>query len=578
MAMSFAQDKVVLKDMKTLYSSCVEMRDGKVYISPKNVVDISKVREIFFQVQAQKKPKTTLKGKPKDGTKKVVVPAEIQKIMTESKAFASKYRDAGVVILRNKAIWEYRKDATRVVTRHIRALIQKDEHKSISVGGDFFIDGREKVELLMARTIKKNGEVVPFDPKNVIISKPTMRGDTFISGSVFIFRLPEIEAGCIVEYKFRKTTYKPGKKEFFFPSFQFQSTYPMLSCVCQIIVPEKQKFYYHLKNFPKAKKNPVVKVESQKKTYTWKFENTAALVPEPSMPHLNDSVPSLYGTIFKDWNIIFNWLQKYYVPNCKPSAKLIAFTKKLVKDCKTEEEKVATIYHWVQKNIRYIIIKGDLSSIFGSYKCDVTFDRKFGCCVDKAVLFSGMLNAVNIKSTPIILNVTSGDDLLPNIPRIYLQHAISCVYLNGKRIYLDSTGYNSRYPSFGVTNQGVWCLNPMEKQLQFISQGSPETNVAKYITHVKLDSKGNCDVHWHTKYHGQYEAWIRGYWKNTNEFQRAQIFQRMCNGISPRSELVNYELYNLYDISKPFGMMKEYKIHQYPTFASDLVIFYIARP
>ncbi len=184
-----------------------------------------------------------------------------------------------------------------------------------------------------------------------------------------------------------------------------------------------------------------------------------------------------------------------------------------------------------------------------------------------------MLNALDIKSTPVVLNTTSGDDLDPKVPRIYLEHAISCVYLDGKRIYLDSTGYNSRYPSFSVGNQGVWCLNPMDRELQYIPQGSPGSMLAKYYSSIDMNMDGDCKISWWTKYNGEYESYIRSYYKSIKPSRYEEVFKNMISGISPRNELLDFDVKNTEDISKPFSLMKKYNLYEYPSFAADLVIF-----
>ena len=564
--MAYSREQIILKNEKSLNVDSIIMKSNKIIIDRDKKLPDSAVKEIYFNVKPKKEKKSEFVHNPNK---------DIKKIISEVKEYASKYPNAAFVTTIDDGVYEYHKDGTSEYTYHMRGMIMKDVAKRYSTGGAYFVEGRDKVELIMARTIRPDGMVINFNKKNVMISKPGGRGDAFTAGSTYIFKLPEAEVGSIIEYIYKKTTYNPGKKEFFFPQYMFQSTEPVKESKCKVIIPKDMTLYYSAKNFPGGKNKPDITVENGKKIYTWDVLDPPLIVSEPSMPAINDVAASMYGAIFKDWNIIFDWLEDYYSKNCIPSYELSEFTKELVKDCNTDEEKVAKIYHWIQQNIRYIIIKGDLSSTFGSYKCDTIFERKFGCCVDKAVLFSGMLNAVNIKSTPVVLNTTLGDDIDPNVPRIYLQHAINCVYLNGNRIFLDSTGYNSRFPSFSVGDQGVWCLNPMEKELQWIPQQKPEEVSAGYRYSIKMNKRGDCSVKMWTKYNGSYESWIRGYWKGVKESERKRIFQSMISRIAPGARIKNYKLYNLNDISKPFSLMEDFDILSYPTFASDLVIFAI---
>ncbi|MDD2716907.1 MAG: DUF3857 domain-containing protein [Candidatus Wallbacteria bacterium] len=559
-----AGEKAILKTGEELESATYTLEKGKIHPDTGTDLDLNQVKELYFSTVA----------KEAAGTAEVVQSSEeTRKMVEDAYKFAAKYPDAGYITLIDDGLFEYNEDGTNSNTYHALGLIMKETHKGYATGGTYFVDGRDKVELISARTIKKDGTVIPFDPKNVVISKPSSGGDTFTTGTTFIFKLAQVEVGDLIEYTYKETTFKPAKKEFFFPQFTFQGVDPVQLSRCRVVIPEKMEFYYLSKNFPDGKNDPQIETRDGKKIYTWQVNDPPLIVEEPSMPATSDAVAHIYGTIFKDWGVIYDWIQAYYKENCIPSEKLIAFTRDLTKDCKTDEDRIAAIYHWIQQNIRYIIIKGDLSSIFGSYKCDTTFERKFGCCVDKAVLFSGMLNAVGVKSTPVLLNVTDGDDIDPSLPRIYVQHAITCVYLNGKRMILDSTGYNSRYPSFGTFDQGVYCINPLDRELQFIPQENPASTRASYTTIVNLKENGDCRVSWWTRYNGDYETWLRGYWKTVKESEVEQRFQEMVNEISPNSTLIKYKLNNLLDITKAFSIEQEYEITHFPTFASDLVIF-----
>ncbi len=557
---SLAQ-RVVLQD-GTVHTGAVSLTEDSVTIKGETI-DKTQVKEIFFRFEEE----TVTQSQTSQPS------GEIKEIIDEADAFASRWPDAGAVLLVDDGVYTYNPDGSWISRSHYRVKILKEEFKSrYSIGGTGFTEGRAKANLVLARTIKKDGRVVDLDPANIRITKPTTGGGTFVTVSTLMFTFPEVEVGDIVESIIEQETYNPAVKEFFFPVWLFQSSIPVSMSQVKIVLPETKQLYYHVTEMPDECAEPQEEEKEGLKTYTWRMDDLAPYIPEPMMPNVFDIVPSLRGAIFDDWAVIADWIQGYWGPNTTPSDKLKEFTLELTRDAPTVEDKVARIYHWVQKNIRYIIIKGDLASTFGSYPGEVTLERKFGCCVDKAVLLSGMLASIGVKSTPVVLNTVSGNTLHSRVPQISLQHAISCVYLGERKFYLDCTNYNYRYPYFTVGNHGVWCLNPLERRLEYIEPPPPKDNASMYRLSVDLDPNGDCRVVMWTNYTGSYEAGIRGYWKSVKESERPLHFANMVKSVAPTANLHKYHLSNLDDIAKPFSLSYSYRIDRYPTFAGDLVI------
>ncbi len=553
--------RVVLQDGEVL-TGTVSLDGGFVTVDDRKL-DKSQVKEIFFRFE-----KEIVTAAPT-----AQASGEIKQIIDEANAFADKWPEAGAVLLVDDGLYSYSHEGTWKNRFHTRVKILKEEFKnSYSIGGTGFVDGRARANVVLARTIKQDGRVIDLDPNDVRITKPSSGGDTFVTVTTLMFTFPEVEVGDIVESIIEQETYNPAVKKFFFPLWLFQSSIPVLMSQVQVEVPKEIDFKYRTVAMPDSSEKPAIIEKDDLKSYTWRMDEIDPYIGETMMPNVFDILPSMRGAIIDDWAFIADWVQKYWKQNTTPSEELIAFTKDLTKDDTTPEDKIARIYHWLQKNIRYIIIKGDMASIFGSWAGEVTLERKFGCCVDKAVLMSSMLTAVGVKSTPVLLNVVSGNTFHPDVPQISIQHSISCVYLDGRKFYLDSTGSNYRYPYFSAGNHGVWCLNPLERQLEFIDPPLPRDNAAMYRLMMDLEEDGDCRVVYWTNYTGSYEAGIRGYWKRVKESERPLQFANMVKRTAPTARLEKYRLFNLEDISKPFSLSLTYTIDKYPTFAGDLVI------
>ena len=297
------------------------------------------------------------------------------------------------------------------------------------------------------------------------------------------------------------------------------------------------------------------------------------VIAEPQMPRGADGNAYVQASLFEGWDPIYEWINQYWKKNTVPSPDLVKKAEELVKGLNSHEDKVAALYHWIQKNIRYVIIKGDVSTTFGSYPAHETVKKQFGCCVDKAMVFSAMLNAVGIENGPLLINVMS-HHMSKRIPNLGITHSISRITReNGERYYLDSTNYDFRYPAHPSMNQGRYVLDPFRKSFDFVPMQRPEENIRVVTATMSLALNGDLQVSLRKDYSGEMEAYTRGYMKSMKPEERKRFFTRRVNGYGRGATLIDLTMHNLEEIEKPYYYDQEYKIPDYPTPVSNLRIF-----
>ncbi|WP_314242648.1 DUF3857 domain-containing protein [Empedobacter tilapiae] len=120
----------------------------------------------------------------------------------------------------------------------------------------------------------------------------------------------------------------------------------------------------------------------------------------------------------------------------------------MVKDAKSDEEKVQILYKHLQNKVRYIGVQlgiGGLSPFPNSY----VESKSYGDCKALSNYMIGMLDAVNIKSYHTIL--FAGDPIDIDEQMMYQQgnHMIVYVPLNGKDIWLEATSQTAPYNYLG---------------------------------------------------------------------------------------------------------------------------------
>jgi len=153
---------------------------------------------------------------------------------------------------------------------------------------------------------------------------------------------------------------------------------------------------------------------------------------------------------FDNWNDYGKWAYENLINgklDFTPTQK--AFFQDLVKDAKTEREKVQILYKHMQNKVRYIGVQlgiGGLSPFPASY----VESKSYGDCKALSNYMIGMLDAVNIKAYHTIIygnsNAMDIDDEM-----VYQQgnHMIVYVPLKDENIWLEATSQTSAFNYLG---------------------------------------------------------------------------------------------------------------------------------
>ena len=147
-------------------------------------------------------------------------------------------------------------------------------------------------------------------------------------------------------------------------------------------------------------------------------------------------------TSIKDLYNWYNSLIKQLKPKPEMFQSLIA---QIIKDKKTDEEKIKGIYYWVQDNIRYIAFEDGVAA-FKPDEAQHVFEKKYGDCKGMANLTREMLRAAGFDARLTWIG-TRRILYQQDVPSIAIyNHMICTVILNGKKYFLDPT---EKYMPFG---------------------------------------------------------------------------------------------------------------------------------
>lgn len=540
-----------------------------LFIEEGKAVPRDRVKEIFFEFEVPEKAVA-----PEPEVREVA--EEVQAILIRAQEETQKYPDADGIVLLDDGEYVLNADGTNVYRYHFQGLILKEEKKE-EWGNDAyrFDDKRERMNLLWARTIKPTGEVVDVDPATVKISDPPARGGRhFSKGKILSYTLPELDVGCVVEYVYEREEFDPFDPEIAFsPGFYFQGYEPVRLSRMVVTIPNTKTLNYKAYRMPAGTETPTISRTDATMTYVWTVENVPPLIPEPSMPPYTSVVPRVFASLFERWDYIFEWLTKMQERRIEVTPEIEEAVAEVTEGAADTEEKIAQLYHYIQQHIRYISIKGSIGSGWSGHPAFFTLKNKYGDCTDKSILFATMLKAIGVQSEPVAILTNDSGDEDRVVPSMRANHMISLVHLEGREFYLDATSTSHRYPSFRADDHGITTINALRRETGFIPVPKPEENHRIYELDVQILPDGNAEVEYGSRYNGDYEARVRGFYMYRQKSDYERILANWLSSISPNATLKDYELQNIQDLAKPFRLKLSYTLNDYVMNAGDLRIF-----
>ncbi|MBU0638341.1 MAG: DUF3857 domain-containing transglutaminase family protein [Planctomycetes bacterium] len=502
-----------------------------------------------------------------------VATGDVPALLEQAAAAEKKYPDVGAITLIDDGAWTLRPDGTQVERNHTAIKIIKEPWKSLGEIGQSYEEGRDRITLLRARTIAPDGTVHELDPADLVEAKPTEGMVFFSERKTLTGHLPEVETGSIVETIWETEIYNPYDKELFFPRWYFGGTEPSLWSRVTIRVPEGRRLYYRVDNLPGEAAEPLERDEDGYHVYQWELRDIEHIVAEPAMPPVGEVIPSVAASLFEDWDYLFDFLGRFQQEHMQVTPELDAKVAEIVGDSTTAEEKIEKIYHWLQREIRYISIKGSMGSGWSGHPATLTLQNGYGDCIDKAILFATMLDVVGIKASPVIIATYGAPADDRTLPTLYGNHAITQVELDGRRFHLDSTATTYRYPYFRFDDHGVTTINVLDREIGRVEVPPSESNALDVNLKARLDEAGNVQAAATLTMNGGLEAMLRMGLEQINKLLLKMVAQQALNAVSPGADLKRITVSDETDLSKPLNIKLRLDLPEYSTFAGDLMIF-----
>lgn len=351
-------------------------------------------------------------------------------------------KDADAVYHLDESIVDIESPSKMTMTNHtiVTVLTKRGLHHSVVRIG---VDKLRKLEEITVKVYNDLGiEVSRFKKKDFKL-EGTYDGITLASDDkVYELDFPVPGTPCTIETEYQ-VNYASilDILPWYFGSVG--ESYKKNQYTIKTAVPIKYKTY----NFNTL---PTITTEGKKTVYKWEKAN--GIVPNNESASYEEwvTVPWIdvspvhfsydgYSGSLENWKEFGKWFYPFYeeVNPFKPER--VDFFKSLIKDAKTEQEKISILYRYMQNEFRYVSIQFGIGGL-KPFPVSFAEQKKYGDCKGLTHYMKNMLKAVGINSHAAIINAgTNKHPVDPTFASSLFNHVILCVPVMNDTVWLECT-------------------------------------------------------------------------------------------------------------------------------------------
>jgi transglutaminase-like putative cysteine protease len=374
--------------------------------------------------------------------------------------------------------------------------------------------------------------------KEIKTEKPSSQGIFYDDTFVKRFNFEGVKKGAIGTVSYKETI----KDAHTLSGFMFGRYIPILQGDFSVTFPASVKLSY--KTY--GNMQGVIFQTSQSKgstTYSWKIAQLPSYPYEANAPNLRYIVPQVFlfieeytmngqtHPVLSDERKLFN----YYVSLIKnvdqeADSQLNAVVDSLTRG-KSEDERIRSIYYWVQDHIRYIAFEDGLAGLVPRPARSV-FQKRYGDCKDMATLLNCMLKRAGIPSHTAWIGTRSIPFKYHENPSLGVDnHMIAAIRRDGKWIFLDATADKIDYGLPTPHIQGKQAMVMLSEQ-EFTIADVPEVEEVRnsrrdtmelWIQETSVQGKGRC------AYDGLWKMTMKYKLANLSEANKQTFYQSLFN-------------------------------------------------
>ena len=456
---------------------------------------------------------------------------------------SSEYPNSGFVNLIDEAKYVMKGDGSWAETTRVAAKVFNERGRHIANVHLPYNSAFEKIEILHARTIKKDGTVVEVKRQDIREISPYSGYAMYSSVKAKVMIMPAIENDCIIDYEWKVSGKKTIMPPHFWTAWYYQSQEPTMLSRFTLEAPAKRRFVHSSYGTEIA---PTVTHSDGGKTitYVWEGRDFGEISPEPHMPPFSEICPWFELSSVNSWDEVAAWYWRLVEPQIKPTSEIKQAVAELTKDKKTDADKARVIFYWVEDRIRYVGLEFGAAA-YEPHSAQDVFDDRYGDCKDQATLLIAMLSAAGIKAYPVLVStgfkgLTS--ERIPS-PGIF-DHAIAVAEIDGKLVWMDTTAEVCPFGDLPEADRGREVLVVKNGRGEFMKTPdyTADENSTSQTATIELNADGGitASVMWAAT--GSSDLATRATYKYAKPSSIKEGFEATAASISPDARLSDFSV------------------------------------
>jgi transglutaminase-like putative cysteine protease len=490
--------------------------------------------------------------------------ADVDPATTEAikKVKASDYPSANVVTIVASQDVVYQTDGQYTNTTRSAQLVLTSAGKAeVATSTHYYTKDAEKVEVVSAHVIKKDGTVVPISTADIQDVEQSGEANIYDpQGRALKITVANVAVGDTVDITTKLTRMTPTRVGAFNDIFSFQGGEPMISATYAVDGPASMPLTSYIYHPERTSKISTTKTKTgDRMHYSWSVKNVPQVVPETAM-NFTVELPVLIVATDPSWKNFSKWWAELVEPQLVATPEIKAKVKELTKDAKTKDDKIKALYDFVAQDIRYRGLGVGPRTGYTPRKAGETFTSRWGVCRDVSILLVSMLREAGIEAHPVITNM--GDPVLDKVAYDGFNHAIVAMpKAGGGWTYVDPTAKNNTALLPGnEAEQHTLVATLQGEPLTKIPAADPSSNMGHAIAQTTVNADGSLTskIKFETK--GVFDLVVRSVAAATSEDQQRELVETVLHQSMPDAEIVSLTMSSALALFNPMEVNLEIKV------------------
>jgi hypothetical protein len=433
-----------------------------------------------------------------------------------------------------------------------------------------FDKNSEKVEVILAKTIKGDGTVLDVEPKAINDVTPPELAEADLYANVLhrVLSFSAVDPGAMLAVHYRKENEKASQVE---GVVLLQFDEPIVRKDLKVVIPEDRTLKYTVRGLAAGFEE---EAGEGVKSYHLQAADSPQIKPEEYMPPLQEIASRVVFSTYPDWRAAAGAFAESFYAASNPAPEITEFAGQLTKDAKTERDKIKAVYFFVAKDIRSVRFA------FGEGGYDVhpageVFKNRYGDWKDKGALLVALLKASGVTAHPVLVNAR-GVPPEEDVPTLKQFDALLVAVpgaADGGNLFLDPFADNSLFGYF-MAGRGSRGLLVKPGGAEFVDvRCLPEAeSVERCEIAAELDSLGGIKGKISADLSGIFDLGARQALKDMTAKERTDFFAESVNKLCEDGKAMKNELSDAANLGIPVKVSQEFEGRNYGIFQGAIML------